>query len=69
MKLITIGDAARLLSVDPQTLRRRETPDGKHVELLGQRIHVYRMGGLLGGQRRFDEAEIYRVIARMQRAK
>lgn len=69
MKLITIGEAARLLSVDPQTLRRRETADGKFVDLLGHRIHVYRMGGLLGGQRRFDEAEIHRVLSRMQRVR
>ncbi|HWI64426.1 MAG TPA: hypothetical protein VNT75_21560 [Symbiobacteriaceae bacterium] len=69
MKLITIGDAARLLSVDPQTLRRKETSDGQCVELYGHRIRVYRVGGLFGGQRRFDEDEIWRVLAKMRRAK
>ncbi|HLN65310.1 MAG TPA: hypothetical protein VK464_27630 [Symbiobacteriaceae bacterium] len=67
MKLITIGEAARMLSVDPATLRRHETPDGRWVELYGHRIRVHRMSPSPKAQRRFDEADIFRVLARMTR--
>lgn len=69
MKLITIGEAARLLSVDPATLRRHETDDGCWVELYGQRIRVHRMSPKPNAQRRFDEGEIHRVLARMSKAR
>lgn len=69
MRLITISEAAKLLSVDPATLRRHETPDGCWIELYGHRIRVHRMSPSPKAQRRFDEAEIYRMLARLAKAR
>lgn len=67
MRLITIGDAARLLGLDPTTLRRRETADGQYAELYGHRIRVHRLSPGANAQRRYDAEEIHRVLARMSR--
>jgi hypothetical protein len=67
MRLVTIGDAARLLGLDPTTLRRRETSDGQYAEVYGYRIRIHRLSPGPNGQRRYDEDEIHRVLARMSR--
>jgi hypothetical protein len=67
--LISIGEAAKLLGVAPFTMRRYETPDGKWLEIFGQRIRVHRMSPAPLGRRRYDRNEIMRALARMQRAK
>lgn len=68
MKLIPISEAARLLGVDPDTLRRHETPDG-YLEIYGYRIRVYRLSPSPNARRRYDEREIYRVLSKMAREK
>lgn len=69
MKLIGIAAAARLLALSVQTLRRYETCDGKWTEIYGQRIRVYRIGSLISSQRRYDEDEIHRILARIQKSR
>lgn len=66
MKLISIRQAAKLLGLDPQGLRRRETGDG-WAEVYGHRIRVYRIDLTPRAQRRYDEDEIRRVLARIRR--
>jgi hypothetical protein len=68
VKLISISQAARLLGLAPSSLRRHECPDGRHAEIYGQRIRVWRTGLGPKAQRRYDEDEIRRVLARMARA-
>lgn len=67
MKLISISAAAKLLGVDTSYLRRHETADGKWVEIYGHRIRVHRMSPAPRGQRRYDENDIIRVLARLKR--
>lgn len=67
MKLISISAAAGLLGVDTSFLRRHETPDGRWVEIYGHRCRVHRLSPGPRGQRRYDEDEIRRVLARLQR--
>jgi hypothetical protein len=67
MRLIAIGDAARLLGLDPTTLRRRETSDGQYADVYGHRIRIHRLSLSPNGQRRYDADEIHRVLARMSR--
>jgi hypothetical protein len=68
MKLIRAGQAARLLGVDAETLRRRAK--GKdYLEIYGHRVRVYRMDINPGSEGRYDEDEIRRVLARIQRAR
>ncbi|HLN62454.1 MAG TPA: MerR family DNA-binding transcriptional regulator [Symbiobacteriaceae bacterium] len=43
--LITTGEAARLLGVDPRTLRKYETPDGRWCVLFGFQFRVFHYGG------------------------
>ena len=69
MKLINITTAARLLGVNPGTLRRYETPDGAWTEIYGFRLRVYRIGFLPSSQRRYNEDEIHRILARMQKVR
>lgn len=69
MDLISISEAAKLLGVSAITLRKYETPDGKWVEIFGQRIRVHRMSPAPLGRRRYDRNEVMRAVARMQRAK
>lgn len=69
LDLVPIKEAAKLLRVHPNTLRRRETPDGRWCEMYGARIRVYRLSNDRGpaSQRRYDRSEIARLMARMQR--
>lgn len=69
MKLITIATAAKLLGLVADSLRRRETPDGKWTEVYGRRIRVYRIDLTPHAQRRFDEDEIRRLLAKLERGR
>ena len=65
--LIFINEAARLLKVHPETLRRHETADGRYCEIYGTRIRVYRLSNVPGGQRRYDRNEVVRLLNRLSR--
>lgn len=67
--LVPIREAAKLLKVHPETLRRHETRDGQWCEILGVRLRVYRLSDSPTGQRRYDRAEILRLMARLQRGR
>lgn len=60
--LITTKEAARLLKVDPRTLRKYESPDGRWCEILGLRFRVFRMDMSPTAQRRYDEDEIIKAL-------
>ncbi|MFZ5825251.1 MAG: hypothetical protein ACOY94_13125 [Bacillota bacterium] len=68
VQMITTKEAARLLQVDPRTLRKYETPDGRWCEVLGLRFKVFRLGLSPLSQRRYDRDEILRALARARRA-
>jgi hypothetical protein len=53
--------------MDPATLRRRETSDGRWAEIYGHRIRVYRIDLNPNAQRRYDEDEIHRMLARLSK--
>jgi hypothetical protein len=68
VKLIRAGQAARLLGVDAETLRRRSK--GKdYLEIYGHRLRVFRMDISPGAEGRYDEDEIRRVLARLDRTR
>jgi hypothetical protein len=60
--LITTKEAARLLKVDPRTLRKYESSDGRWCEILGLRFRVFRLGFTPLSQRRYDRDEILRAL-------
>lgn len=66
MSMISIGKAAKLLGIDPQTMRRRETPDGRWLEIFGHRIRVFRLDASPTAFRRYDEREIRRLLQRLR---
>jgi hypothetical protein len=67
--LVPIDQAAKLLKVHPNTLRRHETSDGRWCCIYGGRIRVYRLSNEPGpaAQRRYDRSEIVRFLSRLQR--
>jgi len=67
INLITTREAARLIGVDPRTLRKYETPDGLWCVVLGYtyRFRVYQYGGGLRATRRYDRTEILRTLQRL----
>jgi hypothetical protein len=65
MKLIRSGQAAKLLGVDPDTLRRRAA-GRDYLEIFGHRLRVYRMDIGPGAEGRYDEDEIRSLLARVQ---
>lgn len=69
LRLISIGDAARLLGLDPTSLRRRETVDGRYAEVYGYRIRVHRLSPEPNARRRYDADEIYRILSRLSRGR
>lgn len=69
MKLVSIGAAAKLLGMDPASLKRRETADGRWAEVYGHRIRVYRIDLAPNAQRRYDEDEIRGMLARLRQAR
>jgi hypothetical protein len=68
MKLIRAGQAARLLGVDTDTLRRRAA-GRNYLEIYGQRLTVFRMDIGPGAEGRFDEDEIRQLVARLRQAR
>jgi hypothetical protein len=67
MKLIRAGQAARLLGIDPDTLRRRAA-GRNHLEIYGHRLRVFRMDEGPGAEGRFDEDEVQRLVAHLNNA-
>lgn len=67
LDLIPTGEAARLLGVDPRTLRKYETEDGRWCMLFGFRFRVYHYGGGARSTRRYDRREILRLLHALQR--
>jgi hypothetical protein len=67
VNLIRIGQAARMLGVDASALRRRLK--GDYVEIFGQRLRAYPMDLSADSERRFDEDEIRRLLARLIKAR
>lgn len=63
MRLVRLHEAARLLGVDGDTLRRR-AKRGDWVEIYGQRIKIYRMDPRPDAERRFDADEIRAALER-----
>lgn len=63
MRLVRLQEAARLLGVDGDTLRRR-AKQGDWVEIYGQRIRIYRMDRRPDAERRFDADEIKAALER-----
>jgi hypothetical protein len=65
MRLVRISEAARMLGVDAETLRRRANKGGDYLEIYGHQIRVYRMDLRSDAERRFNADEIGRVLARV----
>lgn len=53
----------------PNTLRKWEDPSGEFVTVYGHQIRVYRIGPSRRSQRRYNETEIFRVLARLAKEK
>ncbi|MFZ5825249.1 MAG: hypothetical protein ACOY94_13115 [Bacillota bacterium] len=68
MRLIRLNEAARMLGVDGDTLRRR-AKSGDTVEIYGVRLRVYRMDPKPNAERRFDADEIRAALDRLQRVR
>ncbi|HWI62945.1 MAG TPA: hypothetical protein VNT75_13950 [Symbiobacteriaceae bacterium] len=69
MRLIRISEAAKMLGVDAETLRRRADKGGNYLEIYGGRIRVFRIDLTPNAERRFDADEIGRLLARLGKAK
>lgn len=67
MRLIRIGQAAKMLGVDPATLRRHIR--GDYAFVFGLRLRAYPMDINPGCERRFDEDEIRRLLGRLRDAR
>lgn len=67
MDLITIQDAARILQVHPNTLRRNESSDGKWCHVYGIRLRVYKVSSEPNSHRRYDREEIVRKFYQLRR--
>lgn len=68
MRLIRLNEAARMLGVDGDTLRRR-AKESDYVEIYGMRLRVYRMDLKPNAERRFDADEIRRELDRLQKVR
>ena len=64
MRLIRIGHAAKMLGVDPDTLRRRTNGDWADVD--GHRIQAYPMDFRAGAERRYDVDETDQLLERLR---
>lgn len=64
MRLIRIGQAAKKLGLDPDTLRRRTR--GDWAEVNGHRIRVYRMDQGDRAERRYDADEIDMLLEKLR---
>lgn len=67
--LITTGEASRLLGVDPRTLRKYETSDGRWCVLFGFQFRVFHYGGDPKSTRRYDRNEIMRIVSGLKSAR
>lgn len=67
MRLIRLNEAARMLGVDGDTLRRRAR-NREFVEIYGLRLRVYRMDPKPDAERRFDADEIRLALDQLKRA-
>lgn len=68
MRLIRAGQAAKMLGVDTDTLRRRAA-GRSFLEIFGQRLTVYRMDIGPGAEGRFDADEIEHLLSRLRKAR
>ncbi|MFZ5816126.1 MAG: hypothetical protein ACOY93_12575 [Bacillota bacterium] len=68
MRLIRLNEAARMLGVDGDTLRRR-AKGGDSLEIYGVKLQVYRMDLRPNAERRFDADEIRAALDRIQRVR
>jgi hypothetical protein len=59
---INIDEAARLLQVSDQTLRNAETADGRWCLIWGQQLRVWRVHQGRNWLRRYNRAEIRRLL-------
>lgn len=66
MKWINLDEAAALLKVHPNTLRRHESADGRWCTLKGHQFRVYREGIHAQPHRRYSEPELKRVLMAIQ---
>lgn len=62
MKLISSTEAAQLLQINRVTLYRHETPDGRWCVIFGHRLRVHSVGIGPGAKRRYNEAEVRRLV-------
>jgi hypothetical protein len=65
MRWLSVEEAAKILYVNPGTIRQNETRDGMWSIVFGHRIRIYREGPRRA--RRFSEAEVRRVALFIQR--
>ncbi|HLO03339.1 MAG TPA: hypothetical protein VK191_09530 [Symbiobacteriaceae bacterium] len=65
MKFLTSTALSRLVGVSISTLHRWETWDGMWCTIYGHRIRVYHTGIGRGSQRRYSEAEVMRLVHRL----
>ncbi len=68
MRLVRLNEAARMLGVDGDTLRRRAKGQD-YLEIYGYRLSVYRMDAKANAERRFDADEIRALLSRMARSR
>jgi len=66
-RLIRLNEAARMLGVDGDTLRRRAR-NRDYVEIYGFRFRVYRMDPRPDAERRFDADEIRAALDQLKQA-
>lgn len=62
MKWINLETASKLFGLNPQTMRRHESPDGKWCTIQGQTFRVYRVGIHMRPHRRYSEPEVLRAV-------
>lgn len=62
MKWINLDTVSKLFGLNPQTIRRHESPDGRWCTIHGQTFRVYRVGIHQAPHRRYSEAEIMRAV-------
>lgn len=66
MKFLTSTQLARLIGVSAATLHRWESYDGMWCTVYGYRIRVYYSGIGPGKYRRYNEAEVKRLLHRLE---
>lgn len=62
--LVRTREAARLLRVDPRTLRKYESPDGRWCLIAGLRFRVFRSDLGPNARRHYDADEIRAALER-----